>query len=584
VFITDDTFATEITSYKQAVSIEPATITAKMRADHDESVRIIEDDLHLITSHSIIIVDQSGSMRAADVNGFRSRSHAAYGALALDYVAEQLYHRGDDTLVDAVTIIEMNDVGSFFVYREPLDWLLFNKILDRQRTAKPRSHGHYLNSLVLAEKVVKADMETFSDLDKEDIPAYAIVFLSDGKPSDKTDADEWGRLEVVGRLSSQLGDKLTVYGMGIGARGAEFDHLQTLTGAADDFGSQGQFTHAGLSSASLSTAFSSIATSVTTTRTELLTAKDGGKEKTKKQYTLVRKRSDAKARGTQSRFAEKGVSRWKYDPSKTDYPWTEKGFLNQNTVGFEVELDPFGVGAERLAFRFHEVRMEDNVYKRVGKMMVAKESKFIEDEQKKESFHYHFCRVQLRANELAKDFNKAVKICPALNPAPDEVSVPPRIVFLPCSIYEYPGDDGYNCGLLVESFLEGKFTKYTGNNGYITKQQESQTIDLDVGEVRLIDFVFAFSHWAYVNSDQKLLICDLQGILNREGRHPKFQLTDPAICSKGGRRRNRYGKTDLGMKGILNFIRTHKCNRVCKGLGLHSIKARSHKNRGRIGN
>ena len=62
-------------------------------------------------------------MRACDVNGFRSRSDAAYGTLALDYVAEQLYQQGDEFFVDAVTIVEMNDMGTVVIEKEPLDWV-----------------------------------------------------------------------------------------------------------------------------------------------------------------------------------------------------------------------------------------------------------------------------------------------------------------------------------------------------------------------------------------------------------------------------------------------------------------------------
>lgn len=50
-------------------------------------------------------------MHMCDVNGFRSRSDAMYGTLALDYIAEQLYQQGDGFFVDAVTVIEMNDTG-----------------------------------------------------------------------------------------------------------------------------------------------------------------------------------------------------------------------------------------------------------------------------------------------------------------------------------------------------------------------------------------------------------------------------------------------------------------------------------------
>lgn len=59
-------------------------------------------------------------MKKCDVNGFRSRSDAAFGTLALDYIAEQLYQQGDEFFVDAVTIIEMNCTGTMFVHKEPL--------------------------------------------------------------------------------------------------------------------------------------------------------------------------------------------------------------------------------------------------------------------------------------------------------------------------------------------------------------------------------------------------------------------------------------------------------------------------------
>jgi hypothetical protein len=62
-------------------------------------------------------------MRTCDVNCFRSRSDAAYGTLALDYIAEQLYQQGDEFFVDAVTIVEMNDTGSILMHKELLDWV-----------------------------------------------------------------------------------------------------------------------------------------------------------------------------------------------------------------------------------------------------------------------------------------------------------------------------------------------------------------------------------------------------------------------------------------------------------------------------
>ena len=135
-------------------------------------------------------------------------------------------------------------------------------------------------------------------------------------------------------------------------------------------------------------------------------------------------------------------------------------------------------------------------------------------------------------------------------------------------MYEYENSYGDRCGLLVERYLNGKFTKFNSNNGYVNSDSHGEeSIDLAIGEVKLTDFVHAFSHWVYVQTNHNVLVCDLQGVLDMEGRRPIFRLTDPAICSKR-RSSHRYGKTDLGVKGIRCFCFTHKCNDVCKGLSL----------------
>ncbi|KAL7544470.1 hypothetical protein ACHAWF_007852 [Thalassiosira exigua] len=444
-------------------------------------------------------------------------------------------------------------------------------------SAKPRSHGSYVESLEFTEDLIRGELESFKDLDEDDIPAFMLVFISDGKPSDKLPEHKQRRESAVLRLALELKSKLTFFGMGIGASGSDFQQLELLVKTAEEWGAEGQFIHAGLNPASLSTSLSSMATSMTTTRNDLLSKKDGRREKTEKQYTMKKKSENHDL--VPFRRETNGVSRWLYDPS-VDYPWREVSFFNKQTQGFDMEKDPFGKGAERLAYMIYEIRPKTRGWEQVGSAMVAKESRYIEDEESKETFHTDFCRVQSKAKELAKLFNGAVGRAPLLKPTKDEVSVPPPIEFLKCSVYEYKNIDGVRCGLLVEKYLNGKFTKYNGNDGYVNGGLEDvPSIDLEIGEVKLTDFVHAFSHWVYVNTNHELLVCDLQGILDLEGRRPIFRLTDPAICSKakkdryGSRdKKRRYGKTDLGMRGIKNFCRKHICNDVCKALNLPSIR------------
>jgi Alpha-kinase family len=234
-----------------------------------------------------------------------------------------------------------------------------------------------------------------------------------------------------------------------------------------------------------------------------------------------------------------------------------------------MEDKPFGNGAERLAYMFQET---DNAGRPLGKQMVAKESISIDCEERKLGFHKHFCRVQRKSSHLAELFNDQVRWRTQLRPVDDSMQAP-KLLFVKCFVYSYEAVyDGEECGLLVEPYLKGKFTKYNGNNGFVPPRKSGSKLVLAVGEVYLTDFLQAFSHWTYFHTDQDLLVCDLQGVLNEEGRFPKFELTDPCICSKKGN--TRYGKTDIRYRGFRSFRRTHECNLVCKGLGLPSFGRR----------
>lgn len=125
----------------------------------------------------------------------------------------------------------------------------------------------------------------------------------------------------------------------------------------------------------------------------------------------------------------------------------------------------------------------------------------------------------------------------------------------------------------IEKYLKGKFIKFNSNNGFVNNEnRDGASINLSIGVVKLTDFVQAFSHWVYVQTGHSMIVCDLQGILDMEGRRPVFRLTDPAICSKG--KNNRYGKTDLGMRGIRDFCCRHNCSSVCKALNLPMMRAK----------
>ena len=83
----------------------------------------------------------------------------------------------------------------------------------------------------------------------------------------------------------------------------------------------------------------------------------------------------------------------------------------------------------------------------------------------------------------------------------------------------------------------------------------------------------AFSHFTYRASKRKLLVCDLQGVLNTAEN--LFELTDPVIHYRSRKgRKHVYGRTDHGRKGVDKFFCTHHCNALCRMLRMPGDKRR----------
>lgn len=105
---------------------------------------------------------------------------------------------------------------------------------------------------------------------------------------------------------------------------------------------------------------------------------------------------------------------------------------------------------------------------------------------------------------------------------------------------------------LAQRFLEGEYTKYNNNFGWIsTKITEAN------------DIAQAFSHYTYQSSIGTLMIVDIQGVISDKGI---LQITDPAIHSEIYK--DRFGPTNHGKFGIIKFFQTHICNDYCKKLML----------------
>ena len=136
-----------------------------------------EDGKSQWTSHSVLVVDMSGSMRADDVNGARCRSDGVWLALARDYVKDLLTKglRGPN---DLISVVSMKEDAEVIIRCEPTSWTLYNKLLGLRewKQLRPSGHGFYLPALATAEELLSCNANASC--------ALSLLFFSDGKPSD----------------------------------------------------------------------------------------------------------------------------------------------------------------------------------------------------------------------------------------------------------------------------------------------------------------------------------------------------------------------------------------------------------------
>lgn len=110
-FITDQSRRREVTAYPSPLPDVPVDQTM---ISHQTNVKtLIQHKPELSTSHTILVIDNSGSMLAKknDVHLYRDSQNAAFSMTALDFVAEQLLSQ---TAVnsDLVSLIKFSSVST----------------------------------------------------------------------------------------------------------------------------------------------------------------------------------------------------------------------------------------------------------------------------------------------------------------------------------------------------------------------------------------------------------------------------------------------------------------------------------------
>jgi len=483
----------EVTSWPVpgfGLDVEQVEITVQMKEEHDEACRKIASCPAAWTSHTVIIVDQSGSMRKDDVSEGITRSDAMWLSLAVDFVANRLGTSKASSL-DVVSVVSMQgQEAKILIECHPTNFVLFNRVINFLRFSEPGLDGYYIPALNQAKELLKRNDHGSC--------ALSLIFFSDGKPSDRVALDQvskdllkgvthlkneapimraahFDRLrsvssEIIDSLASTFGRRLSVGTVGIAGDGEDFGVLQSMARTCSKFGVQGSFNSVGLDARELSVVVSNLASTLTSTQIEMTNMESSTQRCVRKVIREPINTPDDMVFSDQGWNLHKVTKEFRWTLLEQNinsqkfykWDWVPERMLEQNRQ-IAVRKEYFGEGAERIVRKLREVGARN---KFVGAVMVAKESRYVlpEDETESRNFHKMFCQSQTQASGLAKKFNKQLQRIPGIN------NRVPRISFLDCTVYVL--DNGV--GILVEKKLQtDKFAKWNSNDGLVAKSEQS---------------------------------------------------------------------------------------------------------------
>ena len=626
VYITDETSTREITSWVLPLPLEQVRISDNDEHQYEAAKARIAQDPQIITSHSVFVIDCSGSMKKADVEAHRCRADAVSYAVASEFIAKRLHNPSSEvTPSDVVTVIEMRVDAQVVFKKEPMSWVFYNKFVDRMKTVQPSSHGSYIPSLDKA-------MEALKENDHENLALF-LFFLSDGRPSDEwlskhaggspsvSSQDIYSRASAIG---SHFQERLTFGMVGFGNPSDDLTVLKEMASHLTMERAVGGFYRSDLKKVgSLSTSIANMSCTLTKTRALLTMARVDKRKERSFKLSKFQKDISAPFKDWESKTVrENHLECYELIRFGKGFTWKRRALLSDpKAAGITFSNDPFGQGAERLVYQLREMDVNGKI---VGSPLVGKDGRYVEDSQVR-NFHFSFCKTQKIAANMAEKFNQRLDRCLQVGPKV------PRVKFLDCYVYRFY-DQKYHIEYLVEKQLDNNlYKKWNDNQGGVhgqlrkptaypeveVKEEKdplkllrdlnlkpiiSETIVEENSEDELSDdepthsthhlsfqattsvaplkselailneeVPQAFSHFTYMWTKREKIVCDLQGVLDTSQVPPLFEFTDPVMHykSKSGRRYV-FGRTDKGQKGISDFFKTHKCNNVCKALGIFS--------------
>ena len=277
-FITDSTMRREVTAFPSPLPKVP--IDQTMISEGVKTKQLLKQRPELATSHTVIVIDNSGSMlsKKNDIHLYRDSQNAAFSFTALEFVAEQILN---NTAVnsDLVSLIKFSDKPTVEMVREPINWEIYNNILTHRNTDKfvDRQQAPYYDDILGRSNFLPA-LEKARGLFNEgahDQLALSVFFFSDGQFTDHKNkgisSDESIQLmrNIIVEMASKYGETLSVNTVGLGNQYDDFSALKAIAEAAKACGSNGSFEQCDRTAHSISSSISSLVTSTTETRLAL---------------------------------------------------------------------------------------------------------------------------------------------------------------------------------------------------------------------------------------------------------------------------------------------------------------------------
>lgn len=495
IFITDNSLRREVTAFPSPLAF--AEIDGEARTAHEKAKLVIERKPELCVSHTVLVVDNSGSMATHDINLHRDRQTAAYTVTALEFIAEQLFN-GTANNSDVVSLVEFNSTAKVIFSREPVSWVLYNRLLARRdarnfqarETAKMmelyRCDSNYLPALDAVEKLLLTGYHENC--------ALSLFFLSDGAPSDArelglTPAAAQRRMCLrMEQIAAKFGCSLGISMVGFGNALQDFTALKSMVEAVNGSASEAtaDFVYCDKMSNAIGTAVTSLVTSLTATRTVLM------------ENRLLQGRTERNIASEDEQLFRD----WRYYRIQSQYIYHPEanGFVAYSRLPpgalradnleeanrRQMQPPPFvainthhcGKGVERVAFRC-QLSETQSVSSFVLGTMVAKETRLVERIEENVDFHGSFCETQNLAAHLAREFNSRLQALPGY-----DKRLTPRVTFLPCSVLvlEDPDWPGGSRGILVEKMLDTsrhEWVKWNNNAGAVDGRIAHIPIDVD---------------------------------------------------------------------------------------------------------